>query len=321
MNVYLTFDVEVWCNDWTQLDARFPASFDRYVYGRSVRGSYALPQTLDILGRHGLQGVFFVEPLFSARFGAQYLATIVGMIRAAGQDVQLHLHPEWTDEIRPPLLADVSRKRQHLIHYSADEQTQLIAFGKRALEAAGAGIVDAFRSGSYAADAGTYQALARNGIAIDSSLNETAAISGADLLAPLSYSTARQVGSVSAFPVTVFRDGLGRLRPAQIGACSFAELRDALASAHDLGCRHFVIVSHNFEMLRPGSTEPDWFVVRRFEKLCAFLAADPKRFDVGVFGPAPPSGPPEVAATEQRPSVGPWVSAQRYAEQMRRRFA
>ena len=39
MNVYLTFDVEVWCNDWTQLDARFPASFDRYVYGRSARGS------------------------------------------------------------------------------------------------------------------------------------------------------------------------------------------------------------------------------------------------------------------------------------------
>ena len=273
MNVYLTFDVEVWCNDWTQLDARFPASFERYVYGRSARGSYALPQTLDILGQHGLRGVFFVEPLFSARFGAQYLETIVSMIRAAGQDVQLHLHPEWTDEIRPALLADVSRKRQHLIHYSADEQTQLIAFGKRALEAAGAGIVDAFRAGSYAADAGTYQALARNGIAIDSSLNEIAAISGADLPAPLRYATARQVGSVSAFPVTVFRDGLGRLRPAQIGACSFAELRDALASAHDLGCQHFVIVSHNFEMLKPGRSDPDNTVVRRFERLCQLLAS------------------------------------------------
>ena len=315
MNVYLTFDVEVWCNDWTQLDARFPASFDRYVYGRSVRGSYALPQTLEILGRHGLRGVFFVEPLFSARFGAQYLATIVGLIRAAGQDVQLHLHPEWTDEIRPPLLADVSRKRQHLIHYSADEQTQLVAFGKRALETAGAGLVDAFRAGSYAVDAGTYLALARNGIAIDSSLNETAAISGADLLAPSSYSTARQVGSVSAFPVTVFRDGLGRLRPAQIGACSFAELRDALASAHNLGCQHFVIVSHNFEMLKPGRSDPDNTVVRRFERLCQLLASRSADYRVGPF-----VHEVKTSCRESRPSVQAWSTGLRLAEQAMRRL-
>ncbi len=315
MNVYLTFDVEVWCNDWTQLDTRFPASFERYVYGRSVRGSYALPQTLDILGRHGLHGVFFVEPLFSARFGAQYLATIVGMIRAAGQDVQLHLHPEWTDEIWPPLLADVSRKRQHLIHYSADEQTQLIAFGKRALETAGAGIVSAFRAGSYAVDAGTYLALARNGIAIDSSLNEIAAISGADLPAPLSYATARQVGSVCAFPVTVFRDGLGRLRPAQIGACSFAELRDALASAHDLGCQHFVIVSHNFEMLKPGRSDPDNTVVRRFERLCQLLASRSADYRVGSFAQGvTPNG------KESRPSVQAWSTGLRLTEQAIRRL-
>ncbi len=315
MNVYLTFDVEVWCNDWTQLDARFPASFDRYVYGRSARGSYALPQTLEILGRHGLRGVFFVEPLFSARFGAQYLATIVGMIRAAGQDVQLHLHPEWTDEIRPPLLADVSRKRQHLIHYSADEQTQLVAFGKRALETAGAGLVDAFRAGSYAVDAGTYLALARNGIAIDSSLNEIAAISGADLPAPLSYATARQVGSVCAFPVTVFRDGLGHLRPAQIGACSFAELRDALASAHNLGCQHFVIVSHNFEMLKPGRSDPDNTVVRRFERLCQLLASRSADYRVGPF-----VHEVKTSCRESRPSVQAWSTGLRLAEQAMRRL-
>ena len=315
MNVYLTFDVEVWCNDWTQLDARFPASFDRYVYGRSARGSFALPQTLEILGRHGLRGVFFVEPLFSARFGAQYLATIVGMIRAAGQDVQLHLHPEWTDEIRPPLLADVSRKRQHLIHYSADEQTQLVAFGKRALETAGAGLVDAFRAGSYAVDAGTYLALARNGIAIDSSLNEIAAISGADLPAPLSYATARQVGSVCAFPVTVFRDGLGHLRPAQIGACSFAELRDALASAHNLGCQHFVIVSHNFEMLKPGRSDPDNTVVRRFERLCQLLASRSADYRVGPF-----VHEVKTSCRESRPSVQAWSTGLRLAEQAMRRL-
>ena len=58
MNVYLSFDIEVWCNGWKDLDGQFPASFERYVYGRSSRGDYALPKTLEILERNGLKGVF-----------------------------------------------------------------------------------------------------------------------------------------------------------------------------------------------------------------------------------------------------------------------
>ena len=106
MNVHLTFDIEVWCDGWDSLDATFPASFERYVYAKSAHGSYALPKTLEILERHGLTGVFFVEPLFAARFGLEYLRTVVDLIRVAGHSVQLHLHPEWVDEIRPALIAN-----------------------------------------------------------------------------------------------------------------------------------------------------------------------------------------------------------------------
>ena len=62
MNVYLSFDIEVWCGGWNDLDGKFPASFERYVYGRSPKGDYALPKTLEILASNGLKGVFFVEP-------------------------------------------------------------------------------------------------------------------------------------------------------------------------------------------------------------------------------------------------------------------
>ena len=61
MKVLLTFDVEVWCGGWDNLDQRFPSSFDRYVFGSSKAGDFALPRTLQILKRHGLRGVFFVE--------------------------------------------------------------------------------------------------------------------------------------------------------------------------------------------------------------------------------------------------------------------
>ncbi len=319
MNVFLTFDIEVWCNGWDSLDAAFPASFERYVYGRSRHGAYALPATLEILQRHGLHGVFFVEPLFAARFGLEPLREIVTLIRAAGQEVQLHLHPEWTDEALEPLIPDCRRKRQHLSYYTLDEQTALIGHGRRLLEAAGSGPLSAFRAGSYAANRDTFSALQRNGLLLDSSLNRCHAISAPDLRAEHSLAAPFVQAGVSSYPVSVFRDGLGRDRPAQVGACSAAELAAALDSAERAGASSFVIVSHNFEMLRAGRSEPDWIVVRRFEALCAHLAAQSERYRVRGFA-ADLALDPQQPQVDSRPSAGLLATGRRHAEQLLRRL-
>lgn len=283
MNVHLTFDIEVWCNGWTNLDAEFASCYPRYVYGHSKHGDYALPKTLEILNRHGLRGVFFVEPLFSARFGARYLEEIVRLIDDAGQDVQLHLHPEWTDEIRPAIIPDVSAKRQHLTYYSLEEQTALIRYAKRLLESALGKPVSAFRAGSYAINEDTFLALAANGISVDSSINRCYDISAPELVRAHGTMEPLVVNGVVTYPVTVFQDGFRRERPAQVGACSFGELRQALESADGANCSDFVIVSHNFEMLKPGRSEPDFVVVRRFEHLCRFLAENKNAMPVIGF--------------------------------------
>lgn len=179
---------------------------------------YALPKTLEILARHGIHGVFFVEPLFSARFGAEYLERIVRMIDDAGQEVQLHLHPEWTDEITPPPIPDVARKRQHLIHYTLAEQTALVGYAKGLLEAALGSPVDAFRLGSYAANADTFVALAANGITVDSSINRCYEVSAPQFVREYGGTTPFSVHEFTAYPVSVFRDGFGKPRPAQVGA-------------------------------------------------------------------------------------------------------
>lgn len=316
MKVHVTFDIEVWCGGWTQLDERFPASFQRYCFGESAAGQYALPKTVEIMQRHGLRGVFFVEPLFSARFGAQWLGTIVDLIQRGGQDVQLHLHPEWTDEIRPALIDDVSRKRQHLTYYSAQEQATLIGHGQRLLEAAKGSPVKVFRAGSFAANADTYRALRQLGILLDSSLNSTYDYSAGTIQNVGRFCSRRVIEGVEVFPVTVMADGFGRLRAAQVNGCSFAEMRSALLVAQKSGVEHFVIVSHNFDMLRPGSTEPDWTVVRRFEALCRFLAERKDLFSVESF-PDHPTGLAE--RTEERPSLSPLPTARRWAEQALRR--
>jgi hypothetical protein len=67
--VLLTFDVEIWCASWSDLDRGFPDAFGRYIYGPTASGDYGLPFALRVLGDHGLRGTFFVEPLFATRFG------------------------------------------------------------------------------------------------------------------------------------------------------------------------------------------------------------------------------------------------------------
>lgn len=318
MKVYVTFDVEMWLGGWTDLDAKFSSSFARYYIGRSKAGDYALPKTLEILNKNKLKGVFFVEPLFSARFGAQHLDTVTRMIDGAQQDIQLHIHPEWTDEIRPPLIDDVSKKRQHLTYYTLAEQTALIGAAKQRLEASTGMPVTAFRAGSYAVNMDTFRALKSNGIMIDSSPNAVYDLSAGTIEDLGGTDSLRRIDGVDSYRVTVFRDGIGRFRPANVGACSFAEMRQVLLYAENIGVRHFVIVSHNFEMLKPGSSDRDLVVVSRFEKLCRFLAERPDLFEVSSYAVDQARG--HLPGDEPRPQAPLWATAGRYFEQIARRL-
>lgn len=318
MNVYLTFDVEVWCGGWLNLDSRFPSAFERYVYGRSRTGDYALPAILEILVQNGLKATFFVEPLFAARFGQPWLDTIVKLIVGGGQDVQLHLHTEWTDEISPAVFPGPKIKRQHLSCYSLDEQMTLVALGKKLLKTAGCDSIKAFRAGSFAANRDTYKALAANDINIDSSLNFCLEESGVDLRDEYDLRIPSSIDGVFVLPMTVFADGFGHYRPAQIGSCSFQEMKAALQSAHAQDIANFVILSHNFEMLKPNSNAPDYIVISRFKRLCEFLSREQETYQCLFFDG-------EIKKTSSLGvSTFPRVSASatlwRYAEQALRRL-
>lgn len=283
LKVLLTFDIEVWCGGWENLDRKFPDAFRRYVYGPSRAGNYALPKTLEIMNTHGLKGIFFVEPLFAARFGVEPLAEIVGLIKQAGQDVQLHLHPEWQNEAREPLVPNHSEKRQGLIHYDLEEQTALIGHGIRLLQEAGAERPIGFRSGGYSSNTDTFIALARNGIFLDSSLNVTLGRSGVGLPDTARRAGAHYIGDVLELPLTVFHNAAGRLRHVQVGSCAFSEMAQVLQSARAAAWSYMTVMSHNFEMLLLGSSRPDWTVVRRFERLCRYLADNREIYPTTCF--------------------------------------
>jgi hypothetical protein len=296
LDVFLTVDVEVWCNGWEDLDAKFPGAFRRYIYGPTRKGDYGLPYQLRQLRDYGLTGVFFVEPLFSTRFGLEPLVEILGLIREEGHEIQLHLHTEWVDESNQPLLDNVSRKRQYLRYFSLEEQTILIQAGALLIESAGAPRVNAFRAGGFGFNRDTLRALNANHITFDSSYNASMLGQDSGVSPEMPLVEPIECEGVYEYPMTVFDGGLGGLRHAQLTACSYQEMEGLLWQSLESGRKAFVILSHNFELLNPAMDRPDEIVIERFHKLCSFLDRHRDCFCVrGFHGLMPVSVPLQPA--------------------------
>lgn len=283
MNIYLTADVEIWCDGWEDIDSKFDKAFKRYIYGDTKKGQYGLPYQLEILRKHSLNCTFFVEPLFSFRFGIEPLKEIVSLIQDAGQSVQLHLHTEWLDEAKEPLFPDIKEKRQHIKYFNFEQQSKIIALGIERLKQAGVLEISAFRAGSFAFDENTLAALKVNNIFIDCSYNATqfGLESGTDsgVLKYFPFS----VNGVMEYPMSVFDDQIFGLRHAQLTACSFSEIKNMITRADELGYDAFVYLFHNFEILNRKGNAPDPIVASRFEKLCEFLNQNLSTLPTKIF--------------------------------------
>jgi len=315
MQVHLTYDVEIWTDGWTDIATRLPAAFRRLTYGPPPHERGALPVNLQILQDNGLRAVFFVEPLFSYYYGLDALQELVGLVMEAGQDVQMHIHPEWLDELPEEIVP--RRKKTPMLHlFSLDEQTALLEAAASRLVAAGAPRPTAFRSGNYSANADTLRALARIGFKVDSSINACFDFpypyqDGARLMHP-SY-----MENIAEYPVTLFRDGFGRVRPMQITACSVSEMVQGLTRARNQGLPAATLVSHNFELLSADRRSEDRIVTRRFAGLCEWLGRNAAEFPTASFDPSVvPATPPAW----ELPRVSSLATAQRYVAQAARRL-
>jgi len=237
------------------------------------------------LAEYGLKACFFVDPMPALVHGVEPIAAVVQAIRAAGQEVQLHLHPSWTGACARD--RNCLPGRFELIDYSPEEQAALIARARALLVQAGAPAPIAFRSGSYAANDATLAALAAQGFRYDSSHD------GSEHPWPSAIGlSARQIAPVPhqgliEVPVTLIDAG-ARLRHFQICALSVREMQAALD--HAVRERHaaVTIISHGFELANRAGTRPNAVHVRRFESLCRMLAARRDALPTAHFADHPP---------------------------------
>jgi hypothetical protein len=238
-----------------------------------------VPWQLRMLSGHGLKACFFVDPMPAEAYGLEPVRRMVEPILAAGQEVQLHLHPCWR------ALADGAAEgaRFELTGFSALQQQELIESARRLLVEAGAPDPVAFRAGSFAADRRTLQALAAAGLTYDSSHNGTCHPETSALPLPSSQIAPVELGGIVEIPVTQIEDSPGRLRHLQLCAVSSEEMEAALLHAEAEQHPVVAIVAHSFELASRGGDRPNRALCRRFEKLCSFLAAHADRLPTVHF--------------------------------------
>ena len=254
-------------------DGSCAENFARCLSCKTPSGPVGIGYQMRVLDRHGLKAVFFVDPMPALLWGDDAVSQIVKPILARGHDVQLHLHTEWLALAENSPFA-ARRSGRNLSDFTCDEQEVLIGWAAERLVAAGAQYPVAFRAGNYGANDDTLRALARLGIAFDSSF--APALIGGDCriglgpenLLPVSREGVREV------PISAIAARAG-LRHAQLTALSLSELKAAIRHARAQDWRAFVLVSHSFELMNRDRGIANRVVQRRFEALCRWLASEP----------------------------------------------
>ncbi|MFO1428793.1 MAG: polysaccharide deacetylase [Candidatus Competibacteraceae bacterium] len=253
------------------------------------RKSQGLGFLLDTFAGFGIKATFFVEALNTHYFGDPPMRDLALRIRAAGHDVQLHLHPAWTyfknldwmDRLRSDPPSD------HMYGRTLDRLNQWLADGIAAFERWGLRRPVALRTGSLMVDKTVYQAMELAGIPVGSNVG-LALYWPEDPVLQL-FSGIHRIGSIVEACVTTYIDlALGNrahYKTLTITGSSWQEIRTLLWRAHQASVESIVILTHPFEYVKNKSVDfskllPNRMNQRRLSGLCEFLQDHKDCFEI-----------------------------------------
>lgn len=251
----------------------------RSIWAEARGQAHGIGWQMEMLERHGLKGVFFLDPMPALAHGADFLAPIVEAIEGRGHEVQMHIHTEWLAWAKDSPVG--GRQGRNIGDFSLDDQITLLSRAKALLEQAGAPSIAAFRAGNFGANDDTLRALAAIGVMWDSSVNPAYLGHGCAITADPAQIGAQRMQNIVELPVSGIHDRPGHFRPAQICAMSASEMRAGLRHAARMGHDAFTVVTHSFEMLSRDRQRPNAMVKARFVALCREAARLPQVRGVG----------------------------------------
>lgn len=295
--VYITIDTEYSAALFRRLGAAGrQENFDRSIWGKTPGGDVGIGHQMDMFDRYGMKAVFFVDPMPALIWGTGAISDIVQPILARGHDVQLHCHTEWL-EFAGDAGPACGRNGRNIKDFSAADQLAILAYAADILVAAGAPRPVAFRAGNYGANDDTLRALAKLGIAYDTSHCPGIAAGDCAIALPGSQHAPTVYCGVTEIPIGAICAAGGGMRHAQITALSAREMIAAVGFARASGAGCFTLVSHSFELMSRDRTRGNAILLRRFEKFCRLFANMPG-VSTATYRDSPPKldeTPPQAA--------------------------
>jgi hypothetical protein len=290
VNVFITVDTEHSIGGAFIDSTLKPVGNEKRVFGKIGDQYYGIPLIIDIANRYNIPLTFFLEVLNKYYFGEKESREACRYIIGRGHDVQLHVHPNYLNFMRPNPGERYFSDR--LCNYDLEKQVELIEEGRELLIQYGAKPPIAFRAGNFAADRATLKALKMSGFFIDSSFSMNFGNSS-PRTNHLDINDCFEVEGIFEFPITNFIEFIPlrpkRFKALDINGVIFQEMKYVLNQARTIGLNNITIVLHSFSFIKPYDVQykvikPRWQVIRRFEKLCYLLKEDSEAFEVKSFG-------------------------------------
>ncbi len=291
--LFLTVDTEFSIGGALDDPVRYTPVGEQAVLCQIEGKSHGLGFLLDTFKEFGISATFFVEVFNTYLFGDQPMRDLALRIKAAGNDLQLHLHPCWTyfknrDWVQR---LKVDPPTDHMNGRSLEQLTEWLNDGIGIFERWGLDRPIALRTASLITDRAVYEAMEGCGLTVSS--NIAVGIFRPEEPNLQLYSGLHQIGKVLEACVLTYIDRqIGshiHHRSLTITGASWAETRSLLLRAHASNIESLVILTHPFEFVKyavPGLTNmyPSRVNQGRLRKLCAFLAENGDRFEVATIG-------------------------------------
>ena len=260
------------------------------VYGEVEGREEALGFILKTLAEHGISATFFVECANYYYFGDEPMRTVVERIKAARQNIQLHVHPVWLHFAEGRIPGNFPRN-DYCSGRSFDDLERIFRLCTDVFKRWVGHSPVAIRAGSFRADENVFSVMRALNIPLASNVALGAYQPDSPLLRH--DSGRHRIHDVMEVPLFTYGDmkiGSWQHRKSlQITSCSWPEMRHLLWKARRAGVENIVILTHPSEFIKKSDFQYSRITrnrvnQQRLRKLCALIGKHPDDFVSASFG-------------------------------------
>lgn len=262
---------------------------DPVVYGAVDGKEESLGFLLETFDRYDIKASFFVECANYFYFGDEPMQSVVKRLKAAEQDIQLHVHPIWLTFNKDPALGNFSH-HDDCCGRDFDELRRVFSACIDVFHRWSGQAPLAIRTGSLRADENVYRVIHDLGIPMSSNI----ALGVFEPQEPLLHheSGRHLICGVMELPVFTYQDsniaGKTHQKSLQITSCSWPEMKHLLWKARKSGIENIVILTHPFEYIKKKDFRYNKLTrnrvnQERLRQLCQFIQHHSQDFTAADF--------------------------------------